>query len=183
MRDRHSNKALLSPCEGLLTERGVGCGERRKVRRKREHVLSGLVGILSLFKFWCSVNTLCFLGVSDSVVSNVPLCFVYCSEGRNEAGPPCEWVLAMAGRSVSFPLLQRCASIFSSHRLDTTPLASQISAKHNGSPFLFLTFLPCALFFKTRNEFVKTHALNNMHFRSSHTLFHVLFVFSRCHVF
>ena len=42
------------------------------------------------------------LGVSDSVVSNVPLCFVYSSEGAREAGPPFEWELAMAGRSGSF---------------------------------------------------------------------------------
>ena len=37
-----------------------------------------------------------------------------------EAGPPFGWELAMAGRSVSFPLLQRCASIFPSHRRTST---------------------------------------------------------------
>ena len=62
------------------------------------------------------MNTSCLVGVSDSVVPDVPLCFAKGSEGRKEAGPPFEWELAVSGRSCPFPLLQRCASIFSSHR-------------------------------------------------------------------
>ena len=61
--------------------------------------------------------------------------FVFCvksSEGLKEAGPPFGWEIAMAGRNCSFPLLQRCASIFQSTNapaLETTSPASQISAK------------------------------------------------------
>ena len=120
------------------------------------------------------------------MVSNVPLCFVYCSEGRKDSGPPCEWVLAVAGRSGSSPLLQRCASIFSSHRRIGTgyPAAcvSNLSKTQREHIVIFDIFALCT-FPWTRNEFVKTHALNNMHFCSGHTVFDVLFVFSRFHVF
>ena len=49
--------------------------------------------------FCRSVNTLCLFGMSDSVVSNVPLRFVHSSEGRKEDGQPFGWELAIAGRS------------------------------------------------------------------------------------
>ena len=41
---------------------------------------------------------------------------VFCVLFRRSKGGPVEWELAMAGRSGSFPLLQRCASIFSSQQ-------------------------------------------------------------------
>ena len=127
------------------------------------------------------MNTLCLFGVSDSVVSNV-----YCSEGRKEAGPPCEWVLAVAGRSGSCPLLQRCALIFSSHRrIGTGYHAACVSNlnKTQPEPIVIFEFFAMCTFPWTRNEFVKTYALNNIHFWSGHTVFDVLFVFSRFHVF
>ena len=46
------------------------------------------------------MNTLCLFEVSDSVVSNVPLCFVCSSEGRKEALPPIGSVMATVGRMV-----------------------------------------------------------------------------------
>ena len=127
------------------------------------------------------MNTLCLFGVSDSVVSNV-----YCSEGRKEAGPPCEWVLAVAGRSGSCPLLQRCALIFSSHRrIGTGYHAACVSNlnKTQPEPIVIFEFFAMCTFPWTRNEFVKTYALNNIHFWSGHTVFDVLFVFSRFHFF
>ena len=96
-----------------------------------------LVSFLSIF---CSgVNTLCLFGVSDSVVSNVPLCWVYLVQKveRRLDRPPFGWEFAMAGRSGSFPLLQRCASIFQATdalALDTTSPASQILEKHIEPP-------------------------------------------------
>ena len=78
----HSNKAVLSPWKGG-DKKGVGCGER-KIRRKRDRscLLSGPAGIFCPSKFVVTVNTQCLFGATDSVVSNVPLCFGKSSEGR-----------------------------------------------------------------------------------------------------
>ena len=75
---------------------------------------------------------------------------------------------------------------FSSHRrIGTGYHAACVSNlnKTQREPIIIFEFFAMCTFPWTRNEFVKTYALNNIHFWSGHTVFDVLFVFSRFHVF